>query len=84
MPVPRLTRCLPAAAILGAGLVLGTATPAVAQPAPMSKVIARGEREALTDPAPTRRDPLLLLVALGGLVIGAGGVTAARRVRRVS
>jgi hypothetical protein len=79
MPAPWLTRSLPATAILGAGLVLGTATPAVAEPAPMAKVIARGEREAITDPAPTKREPLLLMVALGGLVIGAGGVRVARK-----
>jgi hypothetical protein len=82
MPAPWLTRRLPATAILGASLVLGTATPAVAEPAPMAKVIARGEREAVAEPAPTRRDPLLLLVALGGLAIGAGGLAVTKRVAR--
>jgi hypothetical protein len=69
---------LPATAILGAGLVLGAAAPAVAAPAPVAKVIARGEREAVTDPAPEMLDPLLLLAALG-VAIGAGGVLAIRR-----
>jgi hypothetical protein len=91
MPAPWLTRqpkirsrgralALPATAILGVGLALGTAAPAVAQPAPVAKVIARGEREAVTDPAPDMRDPLLLLAALG-LAIGAGGALAVRRLR---
>jgi hypothetical protein len=79
MPAPWFTRRLPATAILGVGLVLGTAAPAVAESAPVAKVIARGEREAVADPAPAPRDPLLLLVALGGLAIGAGGALAARR-----
>jgi hypothetical protein len=81
MPAPWLTRRLPATAILGAGLALGTAQPAVAEPAPMAKVIARGEREAVADPAPAEREPLLLLVAVGGMAIGAGGVLTARRMR---
>jgi hypothetical protein len=81
MPSPWLTRRLPATAILGAGLALGTAQPAVAEPAPVAKVIARGEREAFADPSSAPREPLLLLVALGGLVIGAGGVLTARRMR---
>jgi hypothetical protein len=83
MPAPWLTRRLPATAILGAGLVLGTALPAVAEPAPMAKVIARGEREAFTETAPSSGEPLLLLVALGGLAIGAGGVLTSR-LRRTS
>jgi hypothetical protein len=78
MPAPWLTRRLPATAILGAGLALGTALPAVAEPAPMAKVIARGEREAVAETVPASREPLLLLVALGGLAIGAGGVLTAR------
>jgi hypothetical protein len=78
MPAPWLTRRLPATAILGAGLVLGTALPAVAEPAPMAKVIARGEREAVAETAPASSEPLLLLVALGGLAIGAGGVLTSR------
>ena len=52
--------------------------PAVAEPAPMAKVIARGEREAVAETAPASREPLLLLVALGGLAIGAGGVLTSR------
>jgi hypothetical protein len=79
MPAPRLARCLPATAILGAGLVLGTATPAVAEPAPMATVVARGERDATTGPTSTTQDPLLLLVVAGGLAIGAGGALSARR-----
>jgi hypothetical protein len=81
MPAPWLTRRLSATAILGVGLALGAATPAAAEPVPMARVIARGEREAVADSAPAMREPLLLLVALGGLVIGAGGVFAARQVR---
>jgi hypothetical protein len=80
MPTLWLTRRLPAAAILGVGLALGAAAPAVAQPVPVTKVVARGEREAVTDPAPEVRDPLLLLVALG-VAIGAGGVLATRKFR---
>ncbi|CAM3623628.1 hypothetical protein KIPE111705_17550 [Kibdelosporangium persicum] len=79
MPALRLTRRLPATAILGVGLALGTAEPAVAEPAPVAKVIARGEREASAEPTPAARELLLLLVAMGGLVIGAGGVLLARR-----
>ncbi|GAB3909534.1 hypothetical protein GCM10029964_111250 [Kibdelosporangium lantanae] len=57
MPAPKLTRCLPATAILGAGLVLATATPAAAEPAPMATVVARGERDATTGPPPPLRTP---------------------------
>jgi hypothetical protein len=78
MPAPRFTRRLPATAILGVGLVLGTAAPAVAEPAPVAKVIARGEREAVAQPAPAEREPLLLLVTLTGLVIGAGATRMSR------
>jgi hypothetical protein len=80
MPALRLTRRLPATAILGVGLALGTAEPAVAEPAPMAKVIARGEREASAESAPAARELLLLLVAMGGLAIGAGGVLLSRHV----
>jgi hypothetical protein len=79
MPSPWLTRRLPATAFLGVGLALGTAYPAVAQPAPVTKMIARGEREAVTHPAPALREPVLLLVAFGGLTIAAGGAYASRR-----
>jgi hypothetical protein len=81
MPAPRFTRRLPATAILGVGLVLGTAAPAVAEPAPVAKVIARGEREAVAQPAPAEREPLLLLVTLTGLVIGAGATRISRLTR---
>jgi hypothetical protein len=79
MPAPWLTRCLPATAILGAGLVLGAATPAAAEPAPMATVISRGEREAITGPTATQQDPLVLLVVVTGLAVGAGGVLMTRR-----
>ena len=75
-----ITRRLPATATLGVVLALGTAEPAVAEPAPMAKVIARGEREAGADQASAARELLLLMVATGGLVIGAGGVLLTRRV----
>lgn len=74
-----ITRRLPATATLGVVLALGTAEPAVAEPAPMAKVIARGEREAVADQAVAARELLLLMVAMGGLVIGAGGVLITRR-----
>ncbi|MCE7006076.1 hypothetical protein LWC34_25045 [Kibdelosporangium philippinense] len=82
MPALRLTRCLPATAILGVGLALGTAEPAVAEPAPMAKVTARGEREMSADQAPATRELLLLVVAMGGLAIGAGGLVLVRRAQR--
>ncbi|MFC0109889.1 hypothetical protein [Kibdelosporangium aridum] len=70
---------LPATAILSVGLALGTAQPAVAEPAPMAKVTARGEREMSADQAPATRELLLLLAAMGGMAIGAGGLTLTRR-----
>ncbi|WP_125728615.1 hypothetical protein [Kibdelosporangium aridum] len=83
-PMTRLrgrASALPATAILGVGLALGTAQPAVAEPAPMAKVTARGEREMSADQAPATRELLLLLAAMGGLVIGAGGVIVVGRAR---
>jgi hypothetical protein len=44
----------------------------------MAKVIARDEREAAAETAPASHEPLLLLVALGGLAIGTGGVLTSR------
>src|SRR5262245_31500520 len=81
MPSLRFTRRLPATAILGVGLALGTAQPAVADPVPMAKVTARGEREMSADQAPATRELLLLVVAMGGLAIGAGGVIVIGRAR---
>jgi hypothetical protein len=78
MPSPWLTRRLPATAALGLGLALGAACPAVAEPVPMATVIVRGERESVTDPSPARNDALVILVALGGVVIGAGVIGLAR------
>ncbi|MBE1465461.1 hypothetical protein [Kibdelosporangium phytohabitans] len=78
MSALRITRRLPATATLGVVLALGTAQPAVAEPAPMAKVIARGEREVVADQASAARELLLLMVAMGGLAIGAGGVLVAR------
>nr|WP_042195524.1 hypothetical protein [Kibdelosporangium sp. MJ126-NF4]CEL22068.1 hypothetical protein [Kibdelosporangium sp. MJ126-NF4]CTQ92849.1 hypothetical protein [Kibdelosporangium sp. MJ126-NF4] len=82
MSALRITRRLPATATLGVVLALGTAQPAVAEPVPMAKVIARGEREVAVDQASAARELLLLVAAMGGLAIGAGGVLMARRVRQ--